>query len=449
MSIKLHSSGKEVSICGVGLAVSPKQNSTPSLFPSNPRTVFTLLLALGVTMGCVLSLAPGAKAGPQGATPWVIIKCKFSDQAQEPVFDPAFITGNDGMAGYWRDVSYGQISLNGSTIHGWYTLPITLAQGRGLTRQQRIDACIAAATDVDVSQYYGVIAVLNTAIDSGASGVGTGRVLLDPYAWNVTFAAHEMGHGYGLQHSWRANPDTEYGNPWDIMSALSVLTFHGAFGRPASDYPPVGLDPPPSDGFPSGPGLNAPNLDKLGWIAANRSVTWDGTSETVTLAALNRVFAGGYLMAKVPIGDANHYYTIELRAKVDWDQGIPQDTVLINEVRPNGLFYLIDADSGPERLPNQTFHDVTNNLAITVLNIDSASSTARVNIGRNELWVDFPYVGPESGSFSTPYNTVAEAIARIVYGGTVNFKTGSSSETPTITTPMTLKAFNGPVTIGL
>jgi hypothetical protein len=275
-----------------------------------------------------------------------------------------------------------------------------------------------------------------------------------PDAWNVTFAAHETGHGYGLDHSYHANPDFVYGNPWDIMSALAVHTFHGAYGRSPTDYIIIRLDPPPSEGFPSGPGLNAPNLDKFGWLPANRITTWNNTSQTITLAALNHPEAGGYFMVKIPFDDGNpsHYYTLEFRRKTGWDAGIPQDAVLINEVRPDGLFYLIDADGGAERLPNQTFHDGSNNRAITVLNINSASSTATVNIGRNDVWVDFVYPGfpffPELGIFNYPYNTLAEGVSQVAYGGTIHFKTGSSTETRTISTPMTLQTFNGPVTIG-
>jgi len=313
-----------------------------------------------------------------------------------------------------------------------------------MSRQQKIDACIAVATanGVNVSQFYSVIAILNSQIDSGSSG---GRVLLDPAAWFVSFAAHEMGHGYNLDHSfddttvvYESNSDSRpgaYGDGWDIMSAMNFgganPTFVGQFGQ-------------------SGPGLNAPNLDKLGWMDANRVLTWNGASQNAILAALNHPEASGYLMAKVPFDtvNPNHYYTVEFRRKTDWDQGIPQDAVLIHEVRTDGLFYLIKANGGPERLSGQTFRDVSNNVAITVLNIDSASSTATVNIARDEVWVDFGYAGSENGTFAFPFNTLAEGTNAVSYGGTLNFKTGSSAATATISKPMTLKAYNGPVTIG-
>jgi hypothetical protein len=46
------------------------------------------------------------------------------------------------------------------------------------------------------------------------------------------------------------------------------------------------------------------------------------------------------------------------------------------------------------------------------------------------------------------FNTLAEGISAVPYGGYPNIKTGSSSETPTITKHMTIQAYNGVVTIG-
>ena len=226
---------------------------------------------------------------------------------------------------------------------------------------------------------------------------------------------------------------------------MIVNAFRGRFGRPASDYDPDGY---PAEGYPSGPGLNAPNLDKLGWLAANRVATWNGSSQTLTLAALNHPEAGGYFMAKVPL-DANHYYAIEFRRQTGWDAGFLRDTVLINEVRPDGLSYLIAANGGPERLPDQTFHDAANNVAITVLNISSESSTAYVSIGRNEVWVDFNFQFPfEFGTFDLPYNTLAEGVNAVAYGGTLKVKAGSARETATLSKKMRIEADGGPVTIG-
>lgn len=395
------------------------------------------LAAFGLIIGLAACITSSATAALAGSTPWAVIKCKFSDQPQEPAFHPAFITGADGLAGYWRDMSYGQISLDGSLIYGWFTLPFTLAESVSKSRAELIDACKAATTGVDFSQFYSVIAIMNARRDSGSQG---GRVLLDPDAWVVSFGAHELGHGYNLPHSWSANPDSEYGNPWDIMSAMGVHYFQGSFGR--SDGPLK---------YAAGPGLNAPNLNRLGWLPADRVVSWDGNAQTVTIAALNHPEANGYLMAKVPFdaADPDHYYAIEFRRKTGWDQGIPQDTVLINEVRANGLAYLIGSDGGPQRLTNMTFRDADNNLVISVLNLNLNTSTAVVNMGKSEEWADFNYQGAtERGTFDQPHNTLAEGLNTVGHGGTLKIKAGARSETALISKKFVIEAYSGPVTIG-
>ncbi len=67
-----------------------------------------------------------------------------------------------------------------------------------------------------------------------------------------------------------------------------------------------------------------------------------------------------------------------------------------------------------------------------------------------ETWVDFTYPSflPEFGTFLFPFNTFVEGHTAVPFGGTLWFKTGTSPETASITKPMTLRAYNGPVNIG-
>ncbi|KAK5215266.1 hypothetical protein LTR72_011663 [Exophiala xenobiotica] len=136
-------------------------------------------------------------------------------------------------------------------------------------------------------------------------------------SFNTTFVGHETGHCLGLSHSWSANPDAEYGDPYDIMSAMRVADF-------ANKFPP---------GREAGPGLNAPTLDKLGWLDESRvvSINAGAPAASLSLTALNHPENSGTLMARVT--SPNHIYTVELRQPSGWDVGIGQSVVLIHELR--------------------------------------------------------------------------------------------------------------------
>jgi M6 family metalloprotease-like protein len=67
----------------------------------------------------------------------------------------------------------------------------------------------------------------------------------------------------------------------------------------------------------------------------------------------------------------------------------------------------------------------------------------------SETWVDFQYGGFfEFGTFENPFDTVIEGHNAAARGGRVRIKSGSTTERPTLTKPLTLEAFGGPVRIG-
>jgi subtilase family serine protease len=66
------------------------------------------------------------------------------------------------------------------------------------------------------------------------------------------------------------------------------------------------------------------------------------------------------------------------------------------------------------------------------------------------VFVNFNYTGSvQNGSYTQPYKTLAGGVGAVGSGGTIIIETaGSSSETMTITKPMTINASDGAATIG-
>lgn len=215
----------------------------------------TLPWRYGLALSFILSLAAlvlpplKAEAAPiRSNTPWAIILCKYVDYSIEPrpssFFRQFFTSEGAGMGGlydYWRDISYGNIDLSGSVVVGWYRIPFTLNQEQNKSLDQKTQDCVdtASANSYIVPANFRTAVMVNVPSDAGSA---VGRVMLDPNTWNVTTAAHEMGHGYNLDHSfsddlnfrlaWWSQPG-EYDDNWDIMSGTGEPSTTPAF-RPAA-----------------------------------------------------------------------------------------------------------------------------------------------------------------------------------------------------------------------
>lgn len=199
------------------------------------------------------------------------------------------------------------------------------------SREQLLEDCLhAAEPQVHFPDFYGVIAMRNDGFDSDSTGRRTlalngqnktyGAVLLSDggLGLNVTHIAHEMLHGYNLQHSYgdpaaSCTPSGVYCDPWDIMSAMTVNAFPGTFGMSG------GMNWAPF----SGPGMNAGMLDLMGWLPPGRRWVWNGpTTANLLLAPLSHPEWQGTLGAVIPLPDSpSHYYIVELRAADRWDRG--------------------------------------------------------------------------------------------------------------------------------
>jgi hypothetical protein len=318
--------------------------------------------------------------------PWAIVLCQFNDRPavpQPPDFYVDLYTRNGlgGLCDYWREVSGNALDLTGSQVFGWFTMAHASTELNNLhfpgdrwkLVQWGIDA--AHANGIDLTPFKQVLTVHNYGIDHGFAGNGVIIAQSDPALCEFGFISHEMGHGFGFPHSFSANPDMEYGDGWDVMSfATTTFQFPIAF-RGAQGAATVGL--------------NARNRDALGSVPQRRMWipnSWD-FSEEISLDPLNQPPVGnhGFLVAKIvpnstrPRRPNNSSFTIECRRKANWDCNIPNDTVLIHEIRTDGRSYLQPTVWG-QFTPGQQFVTPDPKVFVKVTAIDSVWGSATVRV---------------------------------------------------------------------
>lgn len=133
-----------------------------------------------------LGITPGLLPDVKGRTPWAVILCRFNDLPALSIplsefNDFVAVAGKGGVFDYFRDISYGAIDLTGSRVFGWYTMKYSFFNdgaspegkcGDGKARCAWITEAIRLAKEngVDLSAFYGVIAVVNANVDDSNAG---------------------------------------------------------------------------------------------------------------------------------------------------------------------------------------------------------------------------------------------------------------------------------------
>jgi hypothetical protein len=136
-------------------------------------------------------------------------------------------------------------------------------------------------------------------------------------------------------------------------------------------------------------GLNARNLEALNAIPVRRTWTPPAPdfSASIVLDPLNQPLIGnnGPLIATIPANATrpprpnDSVYTAEFRHKASWDRNIPEDAVLIHELRPDGRSYL-QPSIWSRFTVGQEFVTPNPRVFFRITGIDAAVSTATLRV---------------------------------------------------------------------
>ena len=184
-----------------------------------------------------------------------------------------YFSGSGSVGAYYAENSYGLMRISG-TVTGPYV--VTLGQGWNPRSVADEADTVAMASGIDLSRYSHRVYVFPREADpnpiqSGWGGLGLGSrlVVRDYWCSSRWVAAHELGHGFGVNHA--STPADEYG---DFSSAMG--------GR---------IDPTSgSSTWNLLPHFNAPGKIAAGWLpeSAVQTVTEAGRFEVASVESVPR-----------------------------------------------------------------------------------------------------------------------------------------------------------------
>jgi M6 family metalloprotease-like protein len=285
----------------------------------------------------------------------LVVPVDFPDRLPTRSFDYLQDLFFTKLADYWRTVSYGRLTIQGTVVRQWFQLTGTYASYAAATddASAMLNDALTAASSVKFSGY-NVVVFVHAGNDNAGTWNGswdtadledfasTGAATLPSPHEGVTVGvefvaendevgpiAHWMGITFGLP------------NLWDLAVLKSKCPY-------CDDY--VGEFDLMAHGFWANNGTtpaepSAWTRIKLGWIDQSQIVTVTSGQQEATLNLLES--GNGTLAVKVPL-TAQTYYLVEARKRVSYDLYLPDEGVLIYYV--DDTKGLNGAQDGPVRL---------------------------------------------------------------------------------------------------
>lgn len=371
--------GQKITAKGLFIQDKEKKQGTLGAMAVEPEEgIMTLALGGTGTEG-----TPG-QAVSLGEQSVAVILVNFQDQPEEPItvdgaHNLVFTQTNDFM----QENSFGQNWLAGQTT-GWYTLPIN----RTCINTEISNAAkdMAAANQVDLSQFSRIIYMFPRNSSCGWSGLGTvGGTQSETWIngrFEVRVVAHELGHNYGLYHAHSLECGTEtagtncgvydYGDKFDIMGMDYAAHF------------------------------NAYHKEQLGWLStSNADIVEVTNSGQYTIDVYQA--ASGTRAVKIPKGlDASgnqEWYYIEFRQPVGFDTFLEYFPAITNgviirtgndqDLNSSYLYDMTPASSSyfdwddAALLQGQSYQDSNAGITVSVIGMNTNSATLDIVVSGN------------------------------------------------------------------
>jgi hypothetical protein len=276
-------------------------------------------------------------------------------------FEDALRPGGDGLADYWHDASLGKVDVSGSRVFDWRNVAMKTSDAGGSDkttppgpgRQGLIKAAIEAVQrdGLDpIADFHSQLSVYLRNVsgkppgwvgdpppDVGSGTPGWSHLWIDGGAWGIqvnltppfsgSVTAHEMGHGFGMQHDADSRGITDYPDPCCIMSQN-------------------GSSLSPRWGRPFGPALCLPHRMLKGWMYMHRVLVdggaWaaDPRGIEFQLAPISEPSAPAHLGASlaVPGSQPGWEYILEYVDATYWNKAVAgMPYVLIRRLFPSDV----------------------------------------------------------------------------------------------------------------